>query len=329
MQNAQTLYLKTVEGLVQENEVEKAIQLLLVLDDEAQAGIRQDVILMSAQLKELEKNVQRGLVSPMDPEYQKVKNRIRYGLTEMMKDIPRKIELYAQIKNLNTYQFDISDKAVKLEKIIGSTENLVTIAWLEKALHASRAVCRIIRDDTEMGTGFLSSDGYLFTNHHVLDSRERAEGAIIEFNYEVGSSGNIKQATQYKLDASDFITSDVPNLDFTRVKVVDQNDKPLRDWGSLDFSLDAPPAVGSPVAIIQHPGGKDKRIALRANEVVGQNAQYLHYTTDTEPGSSGSPVFNKDWKVVALHHSFNRNANANEGILFRDIFAFIEKQKSA
>src|SRR5262249_22643308 len=26
-------------------------------------------------------------------------------------------------------------------------------------------------------------------------------------------------------------------------------------------------------------------------------------TTDTLPGSSGSPAFNKDWEVVALHHS--------------------------
>ena len=29
----------------------------------------------------------------------------------------------------------------------------------------------------------------------------------------------------------------------------------------------------------------------------------LHYETDTAPGSSGSPVFNDQWEVVALHHS--------------------------
>ena len=31
--------------------------------------------------------------------------------------------------------------------------------------------------------------------------------------------------------------------------------------------------------------------------------QFLHYRTDTAPGSSGSPVFNDQWEVVALHHS--------------------------
>src|SRR6185369_4641513 len=28
-----------------------------------------------------------------------------------------------------------------------------------------------------------------------------------------------------------------------------------------------------------------------------------HYEGDTEPGSSGSPVFNDQWELVALHHS--------------------------
>jgi len=326
MQNAQTLYLKNIEGLVQENEVEKAIELLLVLDDEAQAGIRQDVILMSAQLKELEKNVQRGLVTPMDSDYQKVKNRIRYGLTEMMKDIPRKIELYSQVRNLNTYQFNISDKEVSLEKIIGSKDNLLTINWLEKALTASRAVCRVVREDGESGTGFLTQDGYLFTNHHVLETPEDAAGASIEFNYEVGQTGTVKPLSQYKLDASDFKTSPVPQFDFTKVKVIENGNKPLKDWGFLEFDPSAMPAIGDAVTIIQHPSGGDKRIALRANEVVEQKAQFLYYTTDTEPGSSGSPVFNRDWKVVALHHAAKQinGRDANEGILFKNILEFLK-----
>lgn len=327
MQNAQTIYLKNIEGLIELNEVEKAIELLIELDDQAQAGIRQDVILMSAQLRELEKNVLRGLVDPMSSDYQRVKNRIRYGLTEMMKDIPRKIELYAQVRNLDTYQFNISDKVVGLEKIIGSKDNLLTINWLEKALRASKAVCRVVRADEESGTGFLTQDGYLFTNHHVLETEEDAKGATIEFNYEVGMTGTVKPLSQYKLDATDFKTSPVPEFDFTRVKVIENGVKPLKEWGYLEFDPAAIPGVGEPVTIIQHPSGGDKRIALRANEVVDQQSQYLYYTTDTEPGSSGSPVFNKDWKVVALHHAARKinGKDANEGILFKNILEFLKK----
>ena len=29
----------------------------------------------------------------------------------------------------------------------------------------------------------------------------------------------------------------------------------------------------------------------------------VQYLTDTLPGSSGSPVFDEQWNVVALHHS--------------------------
>ncbi|MCB9345069.1 MAG: trypsin-like peptidase domain-containing protein [Lewinellaceae bacterium] len=325
MQNAQALYLKNIEGLVELNDLDKAIELLLKLDDEAQAGIRQDVILMSAQLKELERNVQRGLVSPLDSDYMKVKNRIRYGLTEMMKDIPRKIELYAQVRNLDTYQFNISEKVVGLEKIIGSKDNLLTISWLEKALQASKAVCKVVRGDGESGTGFITKEGYLFTNNHVLDNEDEAAAATIEFNYEVGLTGTIKPMSTYKLDATDFKTSPVPEFDFSRVKVIENGEKPLSDWGYLEFDPSAALSAGDAVTIIQHPSGGDKRIALRANEVVDQQAQYLYYTTDTEPGSSGSPVFNRDWKVVALHHAAKKinGRDANEGILFKNILGFL------
>jgi V8-like Glu-specific endopeptidase len=328
MQNAQTLFLKTLEGLLVDDEVEKALEELLKFDDEAQAGIRQDIILMMSQLKELEKNVRRGLLSPTDSDYQKVRNRIKYGLSDTMKEIPRKVELYAQVRNLNTYQFNISDKLVGLEKIIGSKDNLLTISWLEKALHASRAVCRVVRADQESGTGFITQDGYLYTNHHVLENEDDAKGAIIEFNYEVGLTGTVKPLTQYKLDAADFVTSPVPEFDFTRVKVIDNSEKPLSNWGYLEFDPSAMPAIGEAVTIIQHPSGGDKRIALRANEVLDQQSQFLYYTTDTEPGSSGSPVFNRDWKVVALHHAAKKinGRDANEGILFKNILEFLAKK---
>ncbi len=43
--------------------------------------------------------------------------------------------------------------------------------------------------------------------------------------------------------------------------------------------------------------------------------RFLHYQTDTTPGSSGSPVYNDQWELVALHHSGYPRRNPSGKIL--------------
>lgn len=45
---------------------------------------------------------------------------------------------------------------------------------------------------------------------------------------------------------------------------------------------------------------------------------FLHYHTDTAPGSSGSPVFNDQWEVVGLHHSGVPKTDAQGRYLTKD-----------
>jgi endonuclease G len=56
------------------------------------------------------------------------------------------------------------------------------------------------------------------------------------------------------------------------------------------------------VNIVQHSKGRYKEVALRENCLVARGPEALHYVADTEPGSSGSPVYNNQWQPVALHH---------------------------
>ena len=56
------------------------------------------------------------------------------------------------------------------------------------------------------------------------------------------------------------------------------------------------------VYIIQHPQGREKKIGMIHNVVVGVTEDVIQYRTDTEAGSSGSPVFNEQWQLVGLHH---------------------------
>jgi len=333
MQNAQTVYFQTIDGLLLDNEIDKAYEVLIELDNQTQVGIKNDVLLITSSYRQSAKMFQQGLID--FSQFTMQTNKAKYGLQELMKSVPRKIELNAKIKGLSTYQFSVPDDA-KLEKIIGPGNNLLKIRWLEDALKASKAVCRVVCADGELGTGFLTKEGYVFTNNHVIKSVDSAKTARLEFNYEIGADGKTKSRTSYELDASNFKSSPPNEFDFARVKVIDRSDAPLSQWGFVEFDPEAVPSVGESVTIIQHPKGEDKQIALNANEVIGQLKQHLFYTTDTEPGSSGSPVFNKDWKVVAIHHAgktdaeggLTINANgdkrgANRGILFREIFKFI------
>jgi endonuclease G len=176
------------------------------------------------------------------------------------------------------------------------------------------------------GTGFLLGNDWLMTNNHVLPSKAMASQATAEFNYEEDSSGRLLPVAAYQLDAGSFVT-DV-ELDCSLVRVsANAGDRPLDDWGALVLAGDGAIELGDHVTIVQHPNGGVKQICLTANEVVNTFGPHLHYMTDTMPGSSGSPVFDDTWRVIALHHAggeLRRNdagekIYANEGILIGHI----------
>ncbi len=87
------------------------------------------------------------------------------------------------------------------------------------------------------------------------------------------------------------------------------------------------PAKGDHVTIIQHPEGGPKQIALNENRVTNIYNYHVQYTTDTMPGSSGSPVFNDKWQVVAIHHKggnlvtndADEKRFTNQAVLMKDI----------
>ena len=91
--------------------------------------------------------------------------------------------------------------------------------------------------------------------------------------------------------------------------------------------------IGEYVTIVQHPRGEKKQIALRENKIVDMPDRFMHYAADTEPGSSGSPVFNDQWEVVALHHASvvapdhaELGGFLNEGIRVSRILQFVKEQ---
>ena len=186
------------------------------------------------------------------------------------------------------------------ERIIG-VNNLKSIAWLELGLLRAKSVARIRRPDGALGTGWLLEDGWLLTNHHVLPSALMASSSQAELNYQTDVGGTPLPSCCYELSPEGYASDE--DLDYALVRLRDAGASPLSDWGTLPVDCDARPLQSEHVSIIQHPYGSYKQIAVTANQVTNVPVPHVQYTTDTMPGSSGAPVFNDAWRVVALHHA--------------------------
>ena len=111
---------------------------------------------------------------------------------------------------------------------------------------------------------------------------------------------------------------------------------PARGWLTVSPHADTFP-VDSPIFIVQHPDGEPMQLALDSQAVikVNSNGTRVQYRTNTVGGSSGSPCFNKDWELVALHHSGDPNfaalhhAEFNEGIPFAAIKGLLASRNLA
>lgn len=191
----------------------------------------------------------------------------------------------------------------RLEKIMGAKSTLQPISFLERGLVCARAVMRIVTP-AGLGTGFLVGDNFVITNNHVIGNIETARKSVVQFNFQKTMQGLDEPFKEFLLDPdAAFTTStnkpETNKLDYTIVKV---KGNPAAEFGTLTFSPIAAKKEDF-VNIIQHPAGGPKQIALYHNVVTGVDDQVVQYLTDTMPGSSGSPVFNSAWKVVALHHA--------------------------
>ena len=209
------------------------------------------------------------------------------------------------------------------ERLIGSND-LLDINFLELAIAVARGVGRV-QVPEGFGTGFLVGPGLMLTNHHVIGTELDASRANLQLDYQDNAQAEILPAQTFRFDPSAcFITDRDRDLDFTIVGVQPVSDKSrtldfypwtqlIPDVGKAD--------VGDPINIIQHPRGGLKQIAFRENKILALSdaePHFLFYTADTEPGSSGSPCFNDQWELIALHHSGVAKTDSQKRLLKKD-----------
>ncbi len=232
------------------------------------------------------------------------------------------------------------------EAIIDSVD-LMAASFLSEGAQIRRAIAYVEVNgitSSAVGTGFLVSPTLFLTNFHVIGDENAARGTQIVFDREMDETGRPRRTTTYLLDPDRFaLFSPADQLDFALVAVgaLNGGSATLAELGFCALSDRGDKhVIGMNVNIVQHPRGLPKMLALRNNILQFRTERTLLYETDTDHGSSGAPVFNDDWDLIALHHwgepFLERTdaagqpfaANVNEGVrisaIYRDLLARVE-----
>ena len=219
-----------------------------------------------------------------------------------------------------------------LERMIGERD-IVSINFLARGLRAARSVCRLKTlgengGQPDYASGFLVTSTLLMTNHHVLPDRETASRTLAEFDYELDLNFVERQSRIFPLAPMDaFYTSAALDFAIVAISPMGHDGTPIREFGRLALIPESGKTIpGEYVSIIQHPLGGTKQVVVRENKIITLDDKafpsigraFIHYTADTERGSSGSPVFNDQWDIVALHHKAIADRNQSGDLLRKD-----------
>lgn len=220
-----------------------------------------------------------------------------------------------------------------LEKVFGDT-GFVSPEKLKLGLKRCEAVGRVEELTGEgFGTGFAipgaslkKSWGKAFvfvTNAHVLSLTDpnASPPAKARVTFHALRDGKGKPfSTRF---GEILATSPSDRLDFTilALKAQPKGIEPIPVADALPA-----PGSGQRLYAIGHPRGGSLMFSLQDNRLLDHGApgdHRVHYRTPTEPGSSGSPIFDASWDLVALHHAGSATMRkirgegtyeANEGI---------------
>jgi hypothetical protein len=185
---------------------------------------------------------------------------------------------------------------------IGQVAGLVTT--LNKMIEVAPSVCLLQVDNGAgeyFGTGFRIGAEHVLTNEHVLVPKGRQALRIrVEFGFEDRGGGPALASVALSGELASVRVDAADDWGVVRVPGMDAA------WPILDLGAASVPAKGDATYILQHPGGHRKRLGFVRNTITDVTEQVIRYLTDTEPGSSGAPVFDDAGHVIALHHRGGR-----------------------
>lgn len=187
--------------------------------------------------------------------------------------------------------------------------DFVGMDFFIQGIVASASIGRIDTDSgIPYGTGFLVAPDIIMTNKHVIRDIDDAKQKNIGFEvYDKSSFRSEFFYCRFDPERFSFFRDDFD----VAIIAIEQTDETRRILPQLGYH----PVVrqtgkinlGEAINIVQYPEQLAKSVVVHNSTLIhlqdgGPDDRYLWYTSDTRPGSSGSPVFNRNWEMVGLHH---------------------------
>lgn len=158
-------------------------------------------------------------------------------------------------------------------------------------------------------TGWMvrgSNANTLLTNNHCFNTAAAVRSIEAQFNYQTTTCTGSAIATTTSYRGNALLRTAGQPLDYTLATLFGN---PEATWGEI-VPLRRAPVVGERIWIIQHPGGKPKKIGHWEDathtarcDVESLSGTQVRYSCDTEGGSSGSVVLAAGTNTaVGLHH---------------------------
>jgi V8-like Glu-specific endopeptidase len=193
-------------------------------------------------------------------------------------------------------------------------------SWRSRMEQVEWTVCLLeIAGHDKVGTGFLVAPDIVMTNYHVAHNSRGQPLATARFDYRNDGSGKILPGDKtHAVNAVPLAESPAEDLDYALLEVPTRPgeevvlDHPGVVRGTLRPAAHAF-AMDEPLFVIQHPLRDPLKLGVGSVRKLALPKR-VHYTANTQPGSSGSPCFTIQWEPVALHHQGDLGDGTNNGI---------------
>lgn len=234
------------------------------------------------------------------------------------------IELTADASEVNQVQIELGHVGQGFrtfgESTLKSGDCNIDVACNESAgwEHEVNSVGVISTGGSAFCTGFMVNNTkndrtpFFMTANHCRIDESSAPSLVVYWNYQTSKCGGARDGKLADFQTGSVHLASSRKSDFTLVKLVKT---PNPKWNVNYAGWDARDKVGTPAVGIHHPNVDEKSISFEDDPTEissyggssspgdGTHVRIVDWDKGTtEPGSSGSPLFNKDHRVIGQLH---------------------------